>query len=272
MTNAMQTTVHPDQLTIILVRPLHPGNIGAVARAMQNMGLHRLALVAPERFPHPEARMMACGAEDLLYRTEVHDTLEAAVAPCHWLVGTSARHRQYRNPPLTPRELGDKLPALTQQYRVGLLFGPEDSGLTSAELDLCHDWVVIPTVPTATSINLAQAVMILCYEIMQARAHLAPHPVPPLATAAEIEAMYAHLQQAFAMRGFPDDHAIERLLLRLRRILDRTGLEHRDVRLLHGIARQLGWALRHPSGRAREEGPASATSTPPTIVEAPQGQ
>ena len=249
----MQTTVNPDQLIIILVRPLQPGNIGAVARAMQNMGLHRLALVAPERFPHPEARMMACGAEEILYRTAVHDTLEAAVAPCHWLVGTSARRRQYRNPPLTPRELGDKLPALTQHYQVGLLFGPEDSGLTSVELDLCHDWVVIPTAATATSINLAQAAMILCYEIMQARTSLAPHPVPPLATAAEIEAMYAHLQQAFTIRGFPDGHAVARMLLRLRRIFDRTGLERRDVRLLHGMARQLGWALRHPSGSDRGE-------------------
>src|ERR1700752_2857327 len=111
-TRTMSTEPHTAQITIILVRPQSPGNIGAAARAMHNMGLHRLALVAPEHFPHPEARMMACHAEHLLQQAEVHDSLPAAVATCHWLVGTSARRREYRHPPLTPYELAHKLPAL----------------------------------------------------------------------------------------------------------------------------------------------------------------
>ena len=102
-------------ITIILVRPQTPGNIGAAARAMHNMGLRRLALVAPEHFPHPEARMMACHAEHLLHQAEVYDSLSAAVATCHWLVGTSARRREYRHQPLTPHELAHKLPALCAQ-------------------------------------------------------------------------------------------------------------------------------------------------------------
>lgn len=242
----MQLTANADHLTVILVRTQSPGNIGAAARALRNMGLHRLALVAPQRFPHPEARMMARGAEDLLYKALIYNTVEEAVASCHWLVGTSARPRNYRHHPLTPRMLGAKIPALTQDYHVGLLFGPEDSGLTTPEIDLCHDLVVIPTASEATSLNLAQAVMVLCYEIMQSHVSPQPHPLPPLATVAEIEAMYTHIRNAFRVHGFAGANEVEHVLLRLRRLFERTGLERRDLRLLHGIARQLGWALRHP--------------------------
>ena len=133
-------------ISIILVRTQSPGNIGAAARAMHNMGLERLVLVAPKRFPHPEARMMACDAVELLQQARIVPTLAEAVASCHWLVGTSARRRQYRKPPLSPEAVAHKLPALYQQ-QVGILFGAEDAGLTTAELDLCHDLLVIPTAP-----------------------------------------------------------------------------------------------------------------------------
>ena len=242
----MRSDLNKAHVSIILVRPQSPGNIGSVARVMRNMGFNRLVLVAPERFPHPEARMMASGARSLLDEAEVHDTLATATATCHWLAGTSARQRQYRNLPLTPRQLGDKLPALCQRYRIGLVFGPEDAGLTTAELDACHDLVAIPTAPEAPSLNLAQAVAVLCYEISQPRQPAATPPAPPLASVAESEAMYQHLRQAFSVRGFPDEAAVERALSGLRRIFERTGLERRDVRLLRGIARQLGWALRYP--------------------------
>jgi len=162
-------------------------------------------------------------------------------------VGTSARRREYRHPPLTPHELAHKLPALCAQHpHVGILFGPEDTGLTSAELDLCNDLVIIPTVPEATSLNLAQAVMVLSYEIMQAQYQPPLHQEPPLASLDEIEAMYGHMREAFTIHGFSGAHAIERGLMGLRRIFERAGLERRDVRLLRGIARQLAWALRHP--------------------------
>ncbi len=242
----------PGQVTIILVRPQSPGNIGAAARAMRNMGLWRLALVAPERFPHPEARMMACGAEGLLQQAQVYDSLPAAIATCHWLVGTSARRHRYRNPPLTPPELAHKLPILCQDHHVGILFGPEDAGLTSDELNRCHDWVVIPTVSDATSLNLAQAVMVICYEIMQRQSVPARSELPALAPVAATEAMYEHLRQAFTVHGFPNAEAVDRVILGLRRIFERTKLERRDVRLLRGIARQLGWALRHPLTPIRE--------------------
>ncbi len=243
----MHTWPQAAHISIILVRPQTPGNIGAAARAMHNMGLRQLILVAPEHFPHPEARMMACHAEHLLHQAAVYDSLPAAVATCHWLVGTSARRREYRHPPLTPYELAHKLPALCEQYpHVGILFGPEDAGLTSAELDLCNDLVVIPTAAEATSLNLAQAVMVLSYEIMQAHYQAPPHQMPPVASLVEIEAMYDHIREAFSIHGFSGSHAIERGLMGLRRIFERAGLERRDVRLLRGIARQLAWALRHP--------------------------
>ena len=242
----MNLALHKPHISVILVRPQSPGNIGSVARVMRNMGFNHLALVAPERFPHPEARMMASGARSLLEQAEVHDTLGAAAATCHWLAGTSARQRQHRNPTLTPKQLGDKLPALCRQYRVGLVFGPEDAGLTTAELDACQDLVAIPTSPEAPSLNLAQAVGVVCYEISQPRLVGDAPAAPPLASVAESEAMYQHLRQAFSIRGFPGEPAVERALSGLRRIFERTGLERRDVRLLRGIARQLGWALRYP--------------------------
>ena len=245
-TPRMDSALDKANVSIILVRPQSPGNIGSVARVMRNMGFGRLVLVAPERFPHPEARMMASGAGRLLEAAEIHDTLADATATCHWLAGTSARQRQHRNAPLTPRQLGDKLPPLCRQYRVGLVFGPEDAGLTTAELDACNDLVAIPTSPDAPSLNLAQAVAVVCYEISQPRHALAAPPAPPLASVAESEAMYRHLRQAFSIRGFPGEAAVERTLSGLRRIFERTGLERRDVRLLRGIARQLGWALRYP--------------------------
>ena len=254
----MGTGPQAAQISIILVRPQSPGNIGAAARAMHNMGLSRLVLVAPEHFPHAEAHMMACHAEHLLRQAEVYPSLSAAVATCHWLVGTSARRREYRHPPLTPREFAHKLPALYAQHpHVGILFGPEDAGLTTAELDLCHDLVVIPTVAEATSLNLAQAVLVLSYELMHVHYQAPAHAEPPLASVDEIEAMYAHFRAAFSIHGFSGAHAIERSLMGLRRIGERAGLERRDVRLLRGIARQLAWALRH----LRHPG----DSTPPTV-------
>ncbi len=118
--------------------------------------------------------------------------------------------------------------------------------MTTAELDLCNDLVVIPTVAEATSLNLAQAVLILGYEIMHVSSQAPVQQVPPLATIDAIEAMYEHCREAFSIHGFSGSHAIERSLMGLRRICERAGLERRDVRLLRGIARQLAWALRHP--------------------------
>ncbi len=252
----------PEQVTVILVRPQSPGNIGSTARAMRNMGLHRLALVAPERFPHFEARMMACGAEDMLQTAQVYDSLQAAIAPCHWLVGTSARRRRYRHVALTPPELARKLPGLCREHHVGILFGPEDAGLTTDELNLCHDWVVIPTVSEATSLNLSQAVMVICYEIMQQQTVGLPaeqSSVTPveLASVGATEAMYEHLRQAFNVHGFPTVDAVDRILLGVRRIFERTQLEQRDVQLVRGIARQLAWALRHPLTRQAGSGDTS---------------
>jgi TrmH family RNA methyltransferase len=245
-----------DHITIILVRSQSPGNIGSVARAMHNMGLYRLSLVQPERFPHPEARMMACNAQTILQQAHVYNSLSEAVSTCHWLVGTSARRRQYRKPPLTPRAFAHQLPDFCQQHQVGVIFGPEDAGLTTSELNRCHELMVIPTISAATSLNLAQAVMVTCYEILQARHHPPARQMPALASVQESEAMYEHLRQAFAIRGFSDTYQIERVLDGLRRLFDRVELEQRDVRLIRGIARQLGWALRHPrddNGEGQQE-------------------
>ena len=242
----MSSTLDKAHVSIILVRPQSPGNIGSAARVMRNMGFSRLVLVAPERFPHPEARMMASSARKLLEEAEVHDTLAAATATCHWLAGTSARQRQHRNLPLTPRQLGDKLPALCQPVSgwPGIRTGGRRADHRRARR-LSRSGGD-PHLPEAPSLNLAQAIAVVCYEISQPRHAPAAPPAPPLASVAESEAMYQHLRRAFSIRGFPGEPAVERALSGLRRIFERTGLERRDVRLLRGIARQLGWALRYP--------------------------
>ena len=152
-------------LRIVLVGTQHPGNIGSAARAMKTMGLSALHLVAPERFPDPEANTLAAGADDLLAAAPVHADLDAALAGCHFVLGTSARRRHVPLPELGPREAAERLLDAAGQGPVALLFGRERTGLENAELQRCHFTVGIPTDPGFSSLNLAAAVQVLSYEL-----------------------------------------------------------------------------------------------------------
>lgn len=234
------------KLRIVLVGTQHPGNIGSAARAMKTMGLASLHLVAPERFPDPDANMLAAGADDLLAGACVHDDLVSALAGCHLVLGTSARRRHVPLPELNPREAARQLVEATARGPVALVFGRERTGLENEELQRCHASVGIPSDPAFSSLNLAAAVQVLAYELRLAWLDTAAAPAPgespvpdggggPLATADELERFFQHLDQALHDIDFHKGKPPERVMSRLRRLYLRTGLDARELKILRGI-------------------------------------
>ncbi len=232
------------RIRIVLNRPTHPGNIGAVARAMKTMCLEQLYLVAPRRFPAPEANALAAGSEDVLDKAHVCQTLEEAVSDCRLIIGTSARPRRIGWPTLDPAEGAKQMMAATAEGSVALVFGQERTGLTNEELDCCHAVVVIPANQAYSSINLAGAVQILAYELMQAElarpagtasvADEIPGSVRP-ATHEEMEHFYRHLEQVLVEAGFLDPNNPRLLMRRLRRLFNRAMPDQNEVNILRGI-------------------------------------
>ncbi|GGE52311.1 tRNA (cytidine/uridine-2'-O-)-methyltransferase TrmJ [Halopseudomonas oceani] len=235
---------------VVLVNTSHPGNIGGAARAMKNMGLTQLVLVDPERFPDPDAVSRASGADDVLTGARIVATLEEAIADCSLVLGTSARDRRIPWPVLDPRESADKvLDQLAQlpDAQVALVFGREDSGLTTDELQRCQYHVHIPSMPDFSSLNLAAAVQVLAYELrMQSlQREGAPtkmHKVETTAvfneipaTAGELEQFYQHLEQVLVEIGFHDPQKPRQLMPRLRRLYGRVHLNRMEMNILRGI-------------------------------------
>jgi tRNA/rRNA methyltransferase len=242
----------------VLVRPGDGGNIGAAARALKNMGQADLRLVAPRAPDAATARRLAHHAEDVLDRARVTDSLAAALADCRWIVGTTRRAGRRRRATLSPREFAARVHGEPQRRPTAVVFGPEEDGLSMRELALCNDIVRIPTAPAQPSLNLAQAVLVIAYELYLARPQAGPGlpGAGPEAASAALEQMYAHFEEALlAIRFVRPDTAPHRILA-LRRILGRARLTPGDVRLLRGICRQMLWAAgpRRPSPRARGRG------------------
>lgn len=236
-----------DNIRIVLVGTSHPGNIGAAARAMKTMGLSDLRLVSPLRYPCAEETARASGADDLLARAQVHDDLASALADCVHVIGTTARSRTLPLPTLVPREAGMQLVSRAAAGPVALLFGREHSGLTNEEVDHCQALVTIPANPEYSSLNLAAAVQVLCYEIRVAAlaggsegTGALPETDDAPATFAELEGMYAHMQQTLMGIGFLDPANPRHLMRRLRRLFGRAGLTRNEVNILRGILTQVG--------------------------------
>lgn len=239
-------SIEAKNLRIVLVGTQHPGNIGSAARAMKTMGLSALHLVAPERFPDPEAVALAAGADDLLAAAPVHGDLLQALAGCRLVVGTSARRRTVPLPELSPREAARQLVQASAEGPVALLFGRERTGLENEELQRCHASVCIPTDPRFASLNIAAAVQVLAYELRLAVLEAAggqlpvgrPAPAPdaePPATADELERLFGHLAEALDDIDFHKGRAPEMVMARLRRLYLRAGLDSREVKILRGI-------------------------------------
>jgi len=225
---------------IVLVGTTHPGNIGATARAMKNMGLRDLALVRPKIFPHEDADARASGAEDLLAAASVFDSLDEALADCSYVAGTSARARTIGWPTMAPRECAERLVAEARQGQPAIVFGPEKSGLTNDDLDRCHTLLRIPTDPGFSSLNLAMAVQVLTYELRVASMDESPADSGhddhvPLATAGELERFYEHLESVLTATGFLDPENPRQLMRRLRRLFARAQPDQNEVNILRGV-------------------------------------
>jgi tRNA (cytidine32/uridine32-2'-O)-methyltransferase len=243
-----------ERIRIVLVRPEHGGNVGAAARALRNMGLRELVLVAPGTDDAGAARAGAHGAEDVLASARTVAALPEALADCRWVAGVTRRTGRRRAAAETPRQFAAAVRSDPERRPLALLFGPERDGLGAADLSLCHDLVTIPSLPPQPSLNLAQAVLVVAYELLLA--HIATDPGrveadhPPLpgptATAAELEGMYEHLEEMLREVGFVQPHTAADRMGDLRRLLARARPGSQEVLLLRGICRQVLWALRRP--------------------------
>ncbi|NWO56382.1 RNA methyltransferase [Chromohalobacter israelensis] len=236
-----------DKLRIVLIGTSHPGNIGGTARAMHNMGLADLALVAPRCEVYgSESHARASGADALVSNARVHATLEEAVSDCTFVVGASARVRHLPWPMLTPRALGERLPreCAPENARAALVFGREDSGMTNGELQRCHAHVHIPTNPDFSSLNLAAAVQVLAYECRLAflgsdtEDTETPFGVEwdnPPATHDDLERFFEHLERTLIDIDFHDPDNPRQLMARLRRLFLRTHIDSMEMNILRGI-------------------------------------
>ena len=230
---------------VVLVATSHPGNIGAAARAMLTMGLSRLVLVTPRRFPDPEAVALASGAISVLDSARVVASLDHALTGCVLAVGMSARPREFAGRVLAVREAAEDAFAHTAHGDVALVFGTEMSGLSNDELARCGLVATIPASPDFGSLNLAAAVQVAAYELRVAASGgevwRAPRFEP--ATADEIEALYAHGTKTLAAMRFLDPRMPRRLLPRLRRLFSRAAIEKEEVSILRGILARIDQLL-----------------------------
>jgi TrmH family RNA methyltransferase len=225
-------------IRIVLIDTTHPGNIGAVARAMKNMALDDLALVRPHIFPNAEATARASGADDLLMTAQVAERLDDAIADCSLVVGATARSRMHYWNVLDPRSAAARIVTAGEEARIAVLFGSERVGLTNEELSRCNWLIRIPANPDYESLNLAMAVQIVCYELFLARGAglVPPERDAPLASAAEMRRLYAHLEQVLEEVDFTDrTESGTHLMGRLRRLFNRAELDQNEVNILRGL-------------------------------------
>ncbi|HHH42538.1 MAG TPA: RNA methyltransferase [Gammaproteobacteria bacterium] len=230
------------QPRIVLINTSHPGNIGATARAMKNMGLDTLCLVEPKQYPSAEATARASGADDLLARAACFSTLEEAVADCELVIGASARSRTLPVPLLDPRACAALVHRQTDVERVAILFGRERTGLTNEELDRCHQLVQIPTSADYPSLNIAAAVQVIAYELRLAAGVVEkPHePEVDYASMEQMEQFYTHLEQTLVELEFLDPANPRQLMRRLRRLFNRARPDQNEINILRGILTAAG--------------------------------
>ncbi len=239
-----------DAIRIVLVATTHPGNIGSTARAMKTMGFGRLYLVSPKAFPDIRASEMAAGADDILDNVVLCGSLQEALADCKLVIGSSARPRDIDLPGFTPAEAAQYICTKDAQSEVALVFGREHAGLTNEELLHCHFHMNIPSNPEYSSLNLAQAVQIMTYEIrMKLLSPVAEvaSSTDNMANSEEVHLFYQHLKEVLIEIGFLKPSNPRRLMQRVKRMFNRIQLEEMEIRILRGILSQIQNALKYPS-------------------------
>jgi TrmH family RNA methyltransferase len=241
-----------EHLCIVLCQTSHPGNIGAAARAMKNMGLTKLTLVSPKIFPSEEAIHRASGADDLLENARVVKTVEEAIQDYQWIFGTSSRQRAFPWPQLSPSKSAQQIiPILQSTQKVAILFGNEQSGLSNEELALCDYHMSIATSPIFSSLNLAAAVQVISYEIYQktlSQSDVELGNIPNKATSEEMVGLLQQIEKMAVQSGFMDPLHPKKLLPRLKKILTKAQLEKEEVNILRGFLK----ALRKSDASAQE--------------------
>jgi tRNA (cytidine32/uridine32-2'-O)-methyltransferase len=228
----------PPNIRIVLVEPSHPGNIGAVARAMKNMALDELVLVRPKLFPHAEATARASGADDLLHRARVVETVAEALAGCGFVAGTTARDRDQNFRVMDVRDAAERIVSESRRAPAAVLFGAERTGLTNEDLESAHTLIRIPANEAYQSLNLAMAVQLVSYELFRARgAKVVPPPSEvPLASPEDMERLFVHLAQVMEEVEFRDrTQSGTHLMARIRRFLQRAELDQNEVNILRGL-------------------------------------
>jgi tRNA/rRNA methyltransferase len=238
---AAKRVINRKNVAIILVEPKLPENIGAVARAMNNMDIRRLIVVNPAN-PDRErmARMATSHSLDILDEMVISNDLRSALSRFRYIAGTTARIGSMRPALVTPRSLATELISISRENDAAILFGPEDKGLSNEHLQFCHTIINIPT-SEFSSLNLAQAVMIVCYEIFQAVGDVTEANGPRLANSFELEGMYDHLKDVLTKIGFLNPQNPDRWMWNVRRFLSRLPLRSMEVRVIRGICRQIDW-------------------------------
>ena len=231
-----------DKIRVVLVNTSHPGNIGAAARALKNMGLHQLYLVEPKDYPANQAVWRAANAVDVLDSAIVVKDLDAAIAGCALVVGTSARERRIPWPLMNPRECGVRVWQEAAEHDVAIIFGREDRGLTNEELHKCTYHVHIPSNPDYSSLNIASAVQVLCYEIRMASLADKNGSLPsfnewdqPPAKIKDLELYFEHLEQVLVDINFHDRENPRQTMARLRRLYGRIRLDEMELSILRGV-------------------------------------
>ena len=232
---------HPylDNISVVLVDTKTPGNMGAVARCIMNMGLSNLVLVRPPADPDNEARKLAAGAHHLLHKAQSFSTLRDAVSDFGLVIGTSRHQSRWRRNFHTPRALAEKLMPYLPRNRVAIVFGNEVNGLQNDDIALCHELISIPSSSTFPSLNLSHAVMIVVYELFVAAQAKLTASDRTLAPSGELESFYEHLQKSLQEVGFIDKAHPEHMMLSLRQLFGRARLDSRDVGILRGILSQI---------------------------------
>ncbi|MDO8432635.1 MAG: RNA methyltransferase [Candidatus Binatus sp.] len=232
-----------DNIAFVLFKPRYAGNVGAAARAIKNMGFADLRLVAPELSDRRDASAMAVHADDVLAAARTFPDLAAALADATITVGTTCRDGPYRNASRPPRDTAAHLASLAETNSIAIVFGPEDRGLTNDELKLCHRLIAIPASPEYPSLNLAQAVMVIAYEMRLAleTSDTAPPPLE-FVPSSDSEAMLDRMTEALLAIGFLPENNPDHIMFALRGIFGRSGLTAREVDILNGMARQIRWA------------------------------
>ncbi len=243
----------PARVRFVLVEPRTAGNVGAAARALKNLGFSRWTLVAPHCDPSSsDARRMAVDARDLLETVVVHERLDDALAGAVTVVGSTCRTGKQRRPHWRLDDFAPRLAALSGRGELAVVFGREDRGLTDDELDRCTHVIYVPTSESYPSLNLAQSVLLIAWELR--RAVFAP-PVDdeePAAAHASREAFYLHWEQALRSIGFINEETSESILRKMRRLYGRATLTEDEARMLRGLARQILWAAGQ-AGLGRED-------------------